>query len=228
MGIPNGEWNHPHTGFNSRLFFFPSLWVFIWDAGGCWYSLSWGSACESALHFSTSSQKKKKKIVGKRWLTSSKISNDVDGKPCSRWPGGKRSHVECFQWSACVKERSWVLSQMKDPLRIILHFTAFCIAFYCQLDLQWENYTMLVFCFIMLLFLIFQNIRNFILLYLVAESTSFLEVLKLLPKNRWIRPESGVRSLPHQPHTSPRPWFCSFVGFRSPLTTTIDKWTFTN
>lgn len=45
-------------------------------------------------------------------------------------------HTECFQWSACVKERSWVLIQMKDLLRIILHFIAFCIAFYCQLDLQ--------------------------------------------------------------------------------------------
>lgn len=36
---------------------------------------------------------------------------------------------------------------MKDPLRIILHLIAFCIAFYCQLDLQWDNYTMLVFLF---------------------------------------------------------------------------------
>lgn len=37
---------------------------------------------------------------------------------------------------------------------------------------------MLVFCFIMLLFLIFQNIRNFILLYVMAENTSFLKVLQ--------------------------------------------------
>lgn len=44
--------------------------------------------------------------------------------------------LECFQWCACAKERSWVSIQMKDLLRIILHFTAFCIAFYCQLDLQ--------------------------------------------------------------------------------------------
>lgn len=87
------------------------------------------------------------KKEGEQWLTSSKISNDVDGKPCSRWPQGNRSHVECFQWSSGVKERSWVLKQMKDPLRIILHCIAFCIAFYCQLDLQWENYTMLVFLF---------------------------------------------------------------------------------
>lgn len=121
-------------------------------------------ALGSVLHFSTAAKK-----VGERWLTSSEISNDVDGKPCSRCPRGNRSHVKCFQWSSRVKERSWVLIQMKDPLRIILHFIAFCIAFYCQLDLQWENYTMLVFCFIMLLFLIFQNIRNFILLYVMAE-----------------------------------------------------------
>lgn len=40
------------------------------------------------------------------------------------------------QWSSRVTERSWVLIQMKDPLRIILHLIAFCIAFYCQLDLQ--------------------------------------------------------------------------------------------
>lgn len=121
-------------------------------------------ALDSVLHFWIAVKKQ-----GEQWLTSSKISNDVDGKPCSRWPQGNRSHIECFQWSACVEERSWVLIQMKDPLRIILHFIAFCIAFYCQLDLQWENYTMLVFCFIMLLFLIFQNIRNFILLYVMAE-----------------------------------------------------------
>lgn len=48
----------------------------------------------------------------------------------------KRSHVECFQWIACVKERSWVSIEMEDLLRIILHFIASCIAFYCQLDLQ--------------------------------------------------------------------------------------------
>lgn len=42
---------------------------------------------------------------------------------------------------------------------------------------------MLVFCFIMLLFLIFQNIRNFILLYVMAENTSFLEVLEFLSRN---------------------------------------------
>lgn len=154
------------------------------------------------------------KKVGERWLTSSKISNDVDGKPCSRWPRGNRSHVECFQWSSCVKERSWVMIQMKDPLRIILHFIAFCIAFYCQLDLQWENYTMLVFCFIMLLFLIFQNIRNFILLYVMAENTSFLEVFKYLSRKRKIWSKIGVVSV--------FPYFDTPVGERSPLTTT--KW----
>lgn len=42
------------------------------------------------------------------------------------------------------------------------------------------------FCFIMLLFLIFQNIRNFILLCVMAESASFLEALDLLSKNRII------------------------------------------
>lgn len=51
--------------------------------------------------------------------------NDVSGKACRRGPQGKRSSIECFQWSACVKKRSWVLIQMKDPLRIILHFIAF-------------------------------------------------------------------------------------------------------
>lgn len=51
-------------------------------------------------------------------------------KQASRWTQGERSRVECFQWSARVKERSWVLSQMKDPLRIILHFIAFL---YCIL-----------------------------------------------------------------------------------------------
>ncbi len=36
------------------------------------------------------------KNMRERWLTSSKISNDVGGKPCCRWPWGNRSHVECF------------------------------------------------------------------------------------------------------------------------------------
>lgn len=147
-------------------------------------------ALESVLHFSKAAK------LGKRWLTSSRISNDVDGKACSRWPQGTRSHVECFQWSARVKERSWVLIQMKDPLRIILHFIAFCIAFYCQLDLQWENYTMLVFCFIMLLFLIFQNIRNFILLYVMAEKY-FLPWSIRISLQKWTNlTEIGLISFP--------------------------------
>lgn len=47
------------------------------------------------------------------WLTSSRISNDVDGKPCSGWPTAKRSHVESFllwrkgpgygfKWQTCL------------------------------------------------------------------------------------------------------------------------------
>lgn len=44
---------------------------------------------------------------------------------------------------------------------------------------------MLVFCFIMLLFLIFQNIRNVLLLYVMAEkNTSFLEVSQFLSKGK--------------------------------------------
>lgn len=71
-----------------------------------------------------------------------------------KWCGRKtmqqttpRKRITCWMFSSRVKKRSWVWIQMKDPLRIILHFIAFCIAFYCQLDLQWENYTMLVFLF---------------------------------------------------------------------------------
>lgn len=112
------------------IFIFFSFRVFIWDAGGCWHSLSVCGLCvqnglRKCVTLFNSGEK-----VGKRWLTSSKISNDVDGKPCSRWPRGKRSHVECFQWSACVKKRSWVLIQMKDPLHIIFYFIAFL---YCIL-----------------------------------------------------------------------------------------------
>lgn len=115
-------------------------------------------ALEIVIHFSTAAKEMSK--IGERWLTSSDTLNDVSGKACRGGPQGKK--IKCWMFSAvaCAKKRSWVLTQMKDPLRIILHFIAFCIALYCQLDLQWKNYTMLVFCFIMLLFLIFQNIRN--------------------------------------------------------------------
>lgn len=65
-----------------------------------------------------------------------------------------------------------------------------CIAFYCQLDLQWENYTMLVFCFNMLLFLIFQNIRN-LLLYVMAEKKYFLPWSISLRQNEWL----GIKAL---------------------------------
>lgn len=115
-------------------------------------------ALEIVIHFSIAAKEMSK--IGERWLTSSDTLNDVSGKACRGGPQGKK--IKCWMFSAvaCAKKRSWVLTQMKDPLRIILHFIAFCIALYCQLDLQWKNYTMLVFCFIMLLFLIFQNIRN--------------------------------------------------------------------
>lgn len=59
---------------------------------------------------------------------------------------------------------------MKDPLLIILYF--YCLFFVLHLIVNWinseKNYTMLVFCVIMLLFLIFQNVRNFILLLYMA------------------------------------------------------------
>lgn len=139
-------------------------------------------ALEIVIHFSTAA--KEMSQIGERWLTSSDTLNDVSGKACRGGPQGKK--IKCWMFSAvaCAKKRSWVLTQMKDPLRIILHFIAFCIALYCQLDLQWKNYTMLVFCFIMLLFLIFQNIRNvFIALcYGRKKNTSFLEVSQFLSK----------------------------------------------
>ena len=146
--------------------------------------------------FNNTKKKKKPKQnkTGQQWLTSSTVSNDVDGKTCSRWTprkkDKKRSRVDCSQWSAHVMIRSWVRSQMKDPQRIILHFIAFCIAFYCQLDLQWEDYTMLVFCFIMLLFLIFQNIRNIILLYVWQKILPSLKYLNFFLKTD----ESDVES----------------------------------
>lgn len=100
-------------------------------------------ALESVLHFSTAAEK-----WGERWLTSSRISNDVDGKPCSRWP--PRKLITCWMFAVVLWCEGKVLGtdfKWTTPLRIILHFIAFCIAFYCQLDLQWENYTMLVFLF---------------------------------------------------------------------------------
>lgn len=165
LGIPIGEWNHPYVDCTSRLFYFSfSFWVFLWDARGCWFSLSCGVSLTGVLYVTLL-------ISSEKWENNDwlhlKYQMMCMESYAVRWPQGNRSNVECFQ-SACVKERPWVLIQMKDPLRIILHFIAFCIAFYCQLDLQWENYTMLVFCFIMLLFLIFQNIRN-LLLYVMAE-----------------------------------------------------------
>lgn len=110
------------------------------------------------------------KKEGEQWLTSSKISNDVNGKPRRRWPGAERSHVECFQLFSGVKEKVLGTGSNERPAAYYIAFNClFVLHFYCQLDLQWKNYTMLVFCFIMLLFLIFQNIRNFILLYVMAE-----------------------------------------------------------
>lgn len=46
--------------------------------------------------------------------------------------------------------------------RIVLHFN---IASYCQLDSQWRNYTMLVFCLIIFQFLILQNIEPLLFLF---------------------------------------------------------------
>lgn len=138
------------------------------------------SLCDSSALHGLRKCVHQQQIMGERWLTSSKISNDVDGKPCSRWPWGNRSHIHMlnvFLWW----EGKGPGYGFKWKTRCVLYciLLPFCIAFNCQLDLQWENYTMLVFCFIMLLFLIFQNIRNFILLYVMAENTSFVEVLEI-------------------------------------------------
>lgn len=54
---------------------------------------------------------------------------------------------------------------------------------------------MLVFCFIMLLFLIFQNIRNVLLLYVMAEkNTSFLEVSQFLSKGKKTQQKTNKNS----------------------------------
>lgn len=170
--------------------YFLSLLELLFRMVGCWYSLSWswGPVSVWLVRFVRPQEARYtfqlQQKISKKWEKGDwrhpKYQMMCAEKHAGDDPKEKRSHAECFQGLSGVKERSWVLVQMKDPLPILLHFIAFLLHFNCQLDLQWENYTMLVFCFIMLLFLIFQNIRNFILLYVMAENTSFLEVLQTL------------------------------------------------
>lgn len=58
----------------------------------------------------------------------------------------QRKHITCWMFPSRVKDRSWVWSSTERPL-CILYCILLPFVFYCQLDLQWENYTMLVFLF---------------------------------------------------------------------------------
>lgn len=80
--------------------------------------------CASCMALGSVTLIKSSKKWWERWLTSSKISNDVDGKPCSRYPWGKRSQVECFQRSSRVKVLG--IDSNERPI-------AYYIAFYCLL-----------------------------------------------------------------------------------------------
>lgn len=138
----------PHVGFTSCLFFFSSFFLFeMLEAVDTAWLLEGHSLFCMALDG----------MCFQEWLTSCK---ENDGKPCS-W----RRNV--FGGPLVWRKGPGKWLGWNTHLCIALLFN--CLFLYCQLDLQWWNYTMLVFCFIVILFLIFQNIRNFMLLYVMAE-----------------------------------------------------------
>lgn len=53
----------------------------------------------------------------------------------------------------------------KGDTLCVSYCIAFFIASYCQLDSQWRNYTMLVFCLIIFQFLILQNIESLLFVF---------------------------------------------------------------
>lgn len=120
----------PHCFY--LTFVFP-FWVFIWDAGGCWYSLSWGSVsvwfvCPAwpqkvVLRFSTAALKWENgdwhhPEYQMMWMENHAVVDPVE-----------IDHVFSVVLPLAWSKRSWVLIQMKD--RIILHFIAFFL--YCIL-----------------------------------------------------------------------------------------------
>lgn len=163
----------------SLVFYFPFLT--FGDAGGCWYSLIVTSSVSPL----------------RPWCVH---------QPVERCKGGwhhpkyqmirlekeqmtQRKHITCWLLSSRAKDQSWVCVRKKDPLHIILHLLPF--VFYCQLDLQWEDYTMLVFCFIMLLFLIFQNLRTLYCFMSSQKNAYFLEVSEIPFRIAPLWPEIG-------------------------------------
>lgn len=108
------------------FFFFFLFWAFyLW----CWRLLIqlvlrvsvWLYGLKECVTLFNSSEK-----VGKRSLTSSKISNDVDGKPCSRWPPRKK--ITCWMFSVVRSCEGKVLGIDSDERPV-----AYYIAFYCLL-----------------------------------------------------------------------------------------------
>lgn len=91
--LRTSERNYPHIGFTSRLFYFSFLGFYLRCLRLLIQLVLRVSQC---VLYGLRKRGQQQQKVGGRWLTSSKISNDVDGKPCSRWPRGNRSHVECF------------------------------------------------------------------------------------------------------------------------------------
>lgn len=163
----------PYWLYITFVYFLSFLGASIWGAGGCWYSLRVSQcvtcvfcmALESALCFSTAAKRSGRTVTdiiqNIKWCEWKTMQEMTWCRKITCW---------MFQLFSGVKEKVLGTGSNERPAAYYIAFNClFVLHFYCQLDLQWKNYTMLVFCFIMLLFLIFQNIRNFILLYVMAE-----------------------------------------------------------
>lgn len=79
----------------------------------------------------------------------------------------QRKHITCWMLSSRVKDRSWVRVRMKDPLHIILHFTAFCILLSTGFTVRKLYYVSILFYYASVFD--FPKFKNFILLYVIAK-----------------------------------------------------------
>lgn len=129
------EWNHPLLGPN-LLFYFP--FSHFWR---CWRLLIQLDCDFQRVFFKASVRSPTGQEV-QRWLTSSKISNDADGKTVD---DPEEAHHVLDVFLPC--EGSVLGMELKWKTPCILYCLLLPFVFYCQLDLQWENYTMLVFLF---------------------------------------------------------------------------------
>lgn len=207
QGLTRGFWilfclGNPHQWIKSTPCWLYIMFVLVFFKSlslRCWRLLiqSWEVFC-MALDSS-----KEREIR----LTSSKISNDVDGKPYSRWPQGDRSHVWMF--SSCVKERSWVWIQNE---RLVVYYIAFYCPLYCIL--LSTGFTVRKLYYVSILFYYasvfdFPKYKKLYIALCYGRKYFLPRSIRISPQKRMLS-EIGVISL--------FPWFDTPVGWRSPLT----------